>query len=72
MQQKYRISNAIRDAAPCKDCQERFRACQDRCPKDARGEKGIKAWKAEIERVKKAKLDYLRRSTVRRNYHWGE
>ena len=31
---------------PCKDCPERFTACSDRCPKDARGEFGYNAWKS--------------------------
>ena len=33
--------------SPCKDCPERFLACSDRCPKDARGEYGYKTWRAE-------------------------
>lgn len=71
MGEKHKISNTIRDHSPCDGCTERFTACQDRCPKDARGECGINAWKAEIERVKKAKLEYLRRSSVRRKgFHW--
>ena len=66
-----RLQGTIREVSPCDGCTERFTACQDRCPKDARGDYGIKAWKAEIERVKKNKLDSLRRQTVRKNYHWG-
>ena len=70
MPQGYRISGAIRDVSPCKGCTERFTACQDRCPKDARGEKGLKAWRAEAERVKEEKQRYLNRVNVRRkNYH---
>ena len=38
--------------SPCKGCTERFTACSDRCPKDARGEYGYKAWKADIEAEK--------------------
>ena len=73
MNDKQRISNTIRDPSPCSGCTERFLACQDRCPKDDRGEYGIKAWKAELDRVKKAKLEYLRRSTVRRKgYIWRD
>lgn len=30
---------------PCRFCTERFTACHDNCPKDARGEFGHKAWK---------------------------
>lgn len=39
---------------PCKDCPERFTACSGRCPKDARGEYGYLAWKADLEAKKKA------------------
>jgi hypothetical protein len=34
------------EPCPCNGCTERFSACSDRCPKDARGEFGYKAWKA--------------------------
>lgn len=51
MDDKKRINFSIRDPSPCKDCPERFRACSDRCPKDARGEFGYKAWKSEVQRV---------------------
>lgn len=71
MPQGYRISNAIRDVSPCASCTERFTACQDRCPKDARGEKGIKAWKAEIKRVKQEKQKHLDRINVRRKNYYG-
>lgn len=54
-----RMQQPIRDITPCKDCPERFIACADRCPKDERGEFGIKAWKAELERVKATRKDYL-------------
>ena len=47
---------------PCKDCTERFLACSDNCPKDARGEYGYKAHKAELQKVKAAEREYkLRR-----------
>ena len=65
MADKVRLTHAIRDVSPCAGCTERFLTCQDRCPKDARGDKGIKAWKNEIERVKKAQKAYLRRCAVR-------
>lgn len=35
--------------SPCKDCPERFTACSDHCPIDARGGYGHKAWKAELD-----------------------
>lgn len=33
------------EPCPCNGCTERFTACSDRCPKDARGDFGHKAWK---------------------------
>lgn len=71
MSDKHRISNAIRDVAPCKGCTERFTACQDHCPKDARGEIGIKAWKAEINRIKEEKQRYLNSINVRSKKYYG-
>lgn len=38
--------------APCKNCLERFIACSDKCPKDARGEYGYKAWLADVHKAK--------------------
>ena len=58
------MDGVIRDPSPCDGCTERFLACSDRCPKDARGEPGYKAWKAEIARVKKNKREYLSRANV--------
>ena len=43
---------------PCKDCKERFQACSDNCPKDARGEYGYKAHNAELQKVKAAERKY--------------
>ena len=43
---------------PCKDCAERFRACSDNCPKDARGEFGYKAWKAYYKKIQAAEKEY--------------
>ncbi len=40
-------------AGPCLGCTERFIACSARCPKDARGEYGYDAWKADLEAEKK-------------------
>lgn len=65
MNDNKRLSNTIRDVCPCKGCTERFQACSDRCPKDARGEFGYMAWKAEIDRVKKARLEYIELKTER-------
>ena len=47
---------------PCKDFTERFIACSDRCPKDARGEFGYKAWKEEHYKQKAAEREYKKRS----------
>ena len=71
MPRGYRISNAIRDVSPCKDCTERFSACQDRCPKDARGEYGYKAWRAEMDRVKEERSKYIDRCNVRQKAYYG-
>ena len=54
----------IRDDNPCKNCVERFLACSDCCPKDARGEYGYKAWKAELERVNQNRREYARKSDI--------
>ena len=43
---------------PCKHCTERFIACSDNCPKDARGEYGYKAWKADYRKLKAAEKEY--------------
>ena len=43
---------------PCKGCTERFTACYDRCPKDARGEYGYKAWKEDYNKQKAAEREY--------------
>jgi hypothetical protein len=55
-----RLAGAVRGVPPCKGCTERFLACHDRCPKDARGEFGYNAWKAEIERIKGVREKYLK------------
>ena len=48
--------------SPCKGCPERFTACSDKCPLDARGEYGYKAWKAEYQKEQAAEREYkLRR-----------
>ena len=47
--------------SPCNGCTERFTACSDRCPKDARGEYGYKAWRADCQKVKAAQKEYIRK-----------
>lgn len=63
---------------PCLGCTERFIACSARCPKDARGEYGYKAWTADLETEKKylASFQYRflppmsegRKERIKRNY----
>lgn len=53
--------NLFRDPSPCLNCTERFTACHDRCPKDIRGERGHKAWKADMEQIKQERKDYLQK-----------
>lgn len=48
--------------SPCKGCPERFYACSDRCPIDARGEYGYKAWKADLQKINAAEREYKKRS----------
>lgn len=48
--------------SPCAGCSERFIACSDRCPKDARGEYGYKSWKADLAKIKQAEKEYKRQS----------
>ena len=49
------------EKSPCKDCPERFLACSDKCPKDARGEYGYKTWKAALQKEQAAKKEYNRK-----------
>lgn len=73
MDNRRKMSNAIRDLSPCTGCTERFLACSDKCPKDARGERGYKAWKGEIARVKNEKRKYLNSMNIRkRGYNEGK
>ena len=53
--------------SPCKDCKERFIACHDHCPKDARGEYGFKKYKAEREKENEARRKYERKPFVQYN-----
>lgn len=39
--------------SPCKDCQERHRACSDHCPK-------YKEWKAKRAEIEKNRRDYIK------------
>lgn len=48
-------------SSPCKGCEERFLACSDKCPKDARGEYGYMAWKADLQKINAAEREYKRK-----------
>ena len=54
-----------REESPCLDCDERFVACSDRCPKDLRGERGYKAFTENNRKVKKAREEYLKKKYIR-------
>ena len=60
-----RVPGTVRDTSPCKDCEERYRACSDKCDR-------YKAWKAEIERVKMVRKNYLdnRHEELKRRDKW--
>lgn len=49
---------------PCQGCTERFIACSDKCPKDARGEFGHKAWKERYQAEQKHLKDNRYRFSV--------
>lgn len=55
-----RLAHGLRGYSPCKDCPERFPACSGKCPKDARGEYGYKAWKAEWDAANDKRKEYDR------------
>ena len=73
MNDNKRISGAIRGVSPCTDCGERHTACWDHCPKDARGEYGYQAWKADIQNIKDKRKSYnelnRRKSWQRTTYY---
>ena len=60
-----RVQGTVRDTSPCKDCKDRHPACSDKCDR-------YKAWKAEIERVKKVRKNYLdnRHEELKRRDKW--
>lgn len=60
MNDNKRLTGCIRGVSPCTGCKERFTACWDRCPIDARGEYGYLAWRAEIKRVNEEREKYKR------------
>lgn len=58
-----RITGAVRGVPPCKDCTERFLACHDHCQR-------YKVWKAEIQRVNKAREEYARKNAKKFKYYY--
>ena len=60
-----RVQGTVRDTSPCKDCKDRHLACSDKCDR-------YKAWKAEIERVKMVRKNYLdnRHEELKRRDKW--
>ena len=55
-----RIDGPIRDIPPCKDCEDRFTACHDKCEK-------YKAWKSRLDEVNKRRKEYNERPFVKYN-----
>lgn len=62
-----KIRFGSRDVSPCMNCTERFLACADRCPKDARGEYGYNAWKAKRKSVEDKRRTY---NSLNRRRKW--
>ena len=59
--------------SPCKDCQERFTACSDKCPKDLRGEYGHHAWVTEYRKDEAEKQAWRRQKSedMKRDSRYG-
>ena len=53
-----RLTCGYRKKSPCLNCEERFRACSDKCPKDARNEYGYNAWITELRGVQENRRKY--------------
>lgn len=53
-----KLTCGYRKKSPCTTCEERFLACSDKCPKDARGEYGYNAWIAELRGVQEKRKQY--------------
>lgn len=47
-----------REPSPCNGCTERFTACHDHCPKDARGDYGYDAYRERVKRENDARRLY--------------
>lgn len=70
MKDSQRLPNPYREPSPCKDCPERFLACSDHCPKDARGEFGYKAWKAQNQEIENRRKAYNALNR-RKKFRWA-
>lgn len=70
MYENSRPNGIIRDMPPCYKCQERFTACSDNCPIDARGGFGYKAWRKKVEEVKKAKKEHYQFDSAQKHKHY--
>ena len=57
---------STRDPSPCMGCTERFTACSDRCPKDARGEYGYSKWRDALDAVEKNRQEYNKQKGIGR------
>lgn len=54
------ISSSSREKPPCIGCE----ACHGKCPKDARGERGFEAYRAEVDRINEARRKYNQKPYV--------
>lgn len=59
------LSGSSREMSPCNGCTEKFDYCHGRRPKDARGEKGFAAYRAEIERINEQRRQYKAKPYVK-------
>ena len=50
----------MKKQCPCKGCPERFIACSNKCPVDARGEYGYNTWLQDVRKLQAAEREYKR------------
>lgn len=55
-----RLDSPIRDAPPCKGCEERYPGCHSKCEK-------YKEWKSRLDEVNKRRKEYNERPFVKYN-----
>ena len=53
-----RIYGPIRDISPCKDCNDRYPGCHDKCP-------GYAEWKSKIKKVNDERKKYNQLASIR-------